>query len=205
MDSSSDNFGYLFQLTKILSSECRANRQERDKIENLLRRLANQTGISYEQLSENVSPKTQETYDKLSTPSEADKLTMENYNLIYQIELQEYMNHKIWALINEIIEHLNSIKSFVIETRLTGYQNIDHYTDEKFDIKTERLDTNRRSLELTKEFTNEKLEVVTNELKSLMEQINWENIPKDSKEYKKLLEKTSILEAVYGIHLSMKK
>lgn len=52
----SDSFDYLLQLTKALSAECRANRQETDRIELLLKRLAKQSGISYDNLSKNIIP-----------------------------------------------------------------------------------------------------------------------------------------------------
>ena len=51
-----DNFDYLLQLTKALTTECRVNRQETDRIELLLKRLAKQSGISYDRLSKNVTP-----------------------------------------------------------------------------------------------------------------------------------------------------
>lgn len=201
MDSSSDNFDYVFQLTKVLGSQCRASRQESDKIESILRRLAKQSGLSYDQLSGKVSPSTQQKYDETSAPDLTDKLILENYNLIYQIELQEYLNHRIWNLIQEILEHLNSIRGFVIERKMTGTQTINYYIQEKFDSTLEQLKGSQKTLQETKSITREKLTAVYDEVRAVMNQINWDRIPSASKERDRILELLSRLKESYGVDL----
>lgn len=202
MDLSSDNFEYIFQLTKVLSAECRANRQERDKMENLLKRLAKQSGVSYEQLGNQVKPKVMETYQELSNTNEIDRLTSENYEILYQIELQEYVNCKILALISEVAEHLNSIRSFVIERKLTGFQNIDNYLEEKFASGKEDLSSNQDVLRRSKECTREKLDILCHELKTLISRTDWSSIPKDSRAYVTFCKKLTQLETTYDLQLT---
>lgn len=201
MDSSSGNFEYVLQLTKVLSLESRANRQESDKIESILRRLAKQSGVSYDQLSDGVSSSTQEAYDSMSAPDLAERLILENYELIYRIEMQEYVNNKIWALINEIIEHLTSIRGFIIEGKLTGLQNVDFYVQDKFDSKIHRLEESSKSLQGAKESTQDKLCSVYGDLRQVLNQINWEALPKGSREYKRIFEVLSYLKNSYGVDL----
>lgn len=201
MDSNSGNFEYVLQLTKVLSSESRANRQESDKIESILRRLAKQSGVLYDDLSDGVSKGAQDSYDRLSAPKLADRLINENYELIYQIEFQEYVNQKIWGLINDIIEHLSSIRGFVLERKLTGLQNVDFYVQDKFDSKIYRLEESAKSLKCAKESTQEKLNLLYSDLRHLIGQINWEAISKSSREYKRIFEALNQLKNSYGVDL----
>lgn len=201
MDITSGNFEYVLQLTKVLSSESRANRQESDKIESILRRLAKQSGVSYDQLSDGVSQSTQDAYNRMAVPSLADQLIAENYELIYQIELQEYINHKIWALINEIIEHLGSIRGFIIESKLTGTQNVDFYLQDKFDSKLHLLEESSKNLQSAKQLTQEKLSTLYEDLRNIMNEINWEAIPRDSRGYKRISNVLSYLKNSYGVDL----
>ncbi|QLG71761.1 hypothetical protein HG535_0C01100 [Zygotorulaspora mrakii] len=199
MDLSSDNFEYIFQLTKVLSSECRANRQEREKLEILLKRLAKQSGVSYDQLSENVELQTLDAYNLMAQPDEATHLMTENYELLYQIELQEYINRKILALTSEIAEHLNSIRCFVIERKLTGSQNIDNYLEENITARKDRLHSNIESLRQSKRSTEEKLEIICQELTSQIHEIDWDSVPRNSEIYKSFKERIALLEVNYGL------
>lgn len=201
MESSSDNFDYIFQLTKVLSAECRASRQESDKIESILRRLAKQSGLSYDQLSDAVSQNTRQRYDEVSLPDEADRLILENYNLIYQIELQEYLNRKIWSLIQEIVEHLNSIRGFVVERKMTGKQTIEYYLQERFDSKMQLLQSSNEALRNAKNVTREKLSAVYGEVRLVMQQIDWKKLSTDSREGKRIFDLLAILKESYGVDL----
>ncbi|QLQ80131.1 hypothetical protein HG537_0D01310 [Torulaspora globosa] len=204
MDSSSDNFDYVFQLIKVLGSECRANRQESDKIESILRKLAKQSGLSYDQLSEKVSESTRQKYDEASTPDSTDRLILENYNLIYEIELQEYLNRRIWNLIQEIIEHLNSIRGFIIERKLTGTQTIDYYIQDKFDLKVEQLRRSNESLQDTKRITGNKLAAIYDEIRIVLGQISWDDVPNNFKERERISEILLQLKDLYGVDLMTK-
>ncbi|GAV54327.1 hypothetical protein ZYGR_0AL00590 [Zygosaccharomyces rouxii] len=201
--SSSDNFDYILQLTKILSAECRANRQERDKVEHLFKRLAKQSYVNYEQLSGNVSPRKKELFNKLSTPTEEDQLIRQNYELLKQIELQEYMNNKVWLLINEINEHLSSIKNFVIERKLAASKDVTNFIDEKFTMNGQRLDMSCQVLRNELNVSKEKSELVIQEFKNLIQEIDWHMVPKNSKNFIKFQSKLKILKNRYDIFIEL--
>ncbi|GAV49418.1 hypothetical protein ZYGR_0P00610 [Zygosaccharomyces rouxii] len=201
--SSSDNFEYILQLTKILSAECRANRQERDKVEHLFKRLAKQSYVNYEQLSGNVSPRKKELFDKISTPTEEDQLIMQNYELVKQIELQEYMNNKVWLLINEINEHLSSIRNFVIERKLAASKDVTNFIDEKFTVNGQRLDMSCQVLRNEINVSKRKSELVIQEFKHLVQEIDWNLVPKNSKDFIKFQSKLKMLENRYNISIDL--
>lgn len=201
--SSSDNFEYILQLTKILSAECRANRQERDKVEHLFKRLAKQSYVSYEQLSGDVAPGKKELFRKLSNPTEEDQLIRQNYELLKQIELQEYMNNKVWLLINEINEHLSSIKNFVIERKLAASKDVMNFIDEKFTVNGQRLDMSCQALQNQLHVSKEKSEMVLQEFKSLIQGIEWHLVPKNSNNFIKFQSKLRILENRYDISIDL--
>lgn len=198
-ESSNDNFEYVFQLTKLLSTECRANRLERDKLEHLFKRLAKQSYVSYEQLSDDLSSKNKESFDLISTPSEEDRLIVQNYGLLKQIELQEYTNNKVWLLINEINEHLSSMRNFVIERKLAASKDVSNFVEEKFTMNGQRLDMSYEVLRNEVDTTREKSELVAQEFEHLINEIDWGLVPKDSKNFLKLESKLKILEHNYGI------
>lgn len=201
--SSSDNFEYILQLTKILSAECRANRQERDRVEQLFKRLAKQSYVSYEQLSGDVAPGKKELFEKLSNPTEEDQLIRQNYELLKQIELQEYMNNKVWLLINEINEHLSSIKNFVIERKLAASKDVMNFIDEKFTVNGQRLDMSCQALRNQLHVSKEKSEMVLQEFKSLIQGIEWNLVPKDSSNFIKFQSKLRILKNRYDISIDL--
>lgn len=200
--SSSDNFEYILQLTKILSAECRANRQERDKVEHLFKRLAKQSYVGYEQLSGNVSPKNRDLFNKIAAPTQEDKLIKKNYELLKHIELQEYMNSKFWLLINEINEHLSSIRNFVIERKVSGSQATANFIDEKFTMNGQRLEMSTNVLKGNLEVTREKSKLVEEELKYLVGQIDWDEVPKDSRDYLAFQKKLQILKERYNVQIN---
>lgn len=200
--SSSDNFEYILQLTKILSAECRANRQERDKVEHLFKRLAKQSYVGYEQLSGNVSPKNRDLFNKIAAPTQEDKLIKKNYELLKHIELQEYMNSKFWLLINEINEHLSSIRNFVIERKVSGSQATANFIDEKFTMNGQRLEMSTNVLKGNLEVTREKSKLVEEELKYLVGQIDWDEVPKDSRDYLAFKKKLQILKERYNVQIN---
>lgn len=154
----SDSFDYLLQLTKALSAECRANRQETDRIELLLKRLAKQSGISYDNLSKNIIPDSwkDNASQKASPPTEAQKLISENFKLIYEIEKQEYFNTKAVALINNINEHFSYIKNFIDEQNAIRERNIATFTSEKLNERNKSLQQNYESLKTENEETKKK-------------------------------------------------
>ncbi|CCK70939.1 Far3p KNAG_0F02770 [Huiozyma naganishii CBS 8797] len=147
---SGDNFEYLLQLTKVLANECRQTRQETDKIELLFKRVAKQSAISYEDLSAKVPTETLESYEKLSTPNTIDQLINENYALLYKIEQRDYINAKIFALINNINDHLASIKNFVIEQKFTREQDLENFVYENIEAKRNIVNANMENLKKKK-------------------------------------------------------
>ena len=141
-------------------------------------------------------------FNKIATPTEEDKLIKENYDLLKQIELQEYMNNKFWLLINEINEHLSSIRNFMIERKLSGSQDTANFIDEKFTMNCQRLDMSTDVLKRELNVTKEKSALVEQELKQLLEQIDWSEVPKNSREYINLHEQIQVLKNRYAVRFT---
>ena len=200
-DGANDNFQYILQLTKLLTTECRSARQETDKIESLLRRVARQSNISYEKLGDIVPKDVRNFYDRISQPTEIEVLVKENYDLLYQIEQQEYLQVKVMGLIRSINEHLFLIKNFIVEQRLGREQDLDNFLYEVFDSKKVILESSLNNLKEKEDTSRQNIEFVTARLRELYKQINWELVPKDTKVYKKLQEKITSLNERYGIDL----
>ena len=160
-----DNFEYLYQLTKNLSESSRASRQETDKIELLLKRVAKQSVISYEQLSKDVSLDVKRKYkDALLHGAGRDKgegeiqrLINENYRLIYEIEQEEYMNKKFLSMIENVEEQLQSIKNYIIELKLTREQDFDNFIYENVQSKTKIILNHSDNLETKNDIMEDNL------------------------------------------------
>lgn len=197
----SDSFDYLLQLTKTLSAECRANRQETDRIELLLKRLAKQSGISYDNLSKNIIPDSwkDNASQKASPPTEAQKLISENFKLIYEIEKQEYFNTKAVALINNIDEHFSYIKNFIDEQNAIRERNIATFTSEKLDERNKSLQQNYESLKTENEETKKKLHSIIKQFEKLLKEVDWDRISKDSRDYSRFKKQLEYLQDTYQV------
>lgn len=200
-ECANDNFQYILQLTKLLTTEGRSARQETDKIESLLKRVARQSNISYEKLGDTVPKDVRNFYDKISQPTETEILIKENYDLLYQIEQQEYLQVKVMGLIRSINEHLFLIKNFIVEQRLGREQDLDNFLYEVFDSKKVILESSLSNLKEKEDTSRQNIESVITRLRELYKQINWELVPKNTKIYKKLQEKITSLNEIYGINL----
>lgn len=160
-----DNFEYLYQLTKNLSESSRASRQETDKIELLLKRVAKQSVISYEQLSKDVSLDVKRKYkDALlhgvgrdKGEGEIRRLINENYRLIYEIEQEEYMNKKFLSMIENVEEQLQSIKNYIIELKLTREQDFENFIYENIQSKTKIILNHSDNLETKNDIMEDNL------------------------------------------------
>lgn len=160
-----DNFEYLYQLTKNLSESSRASRQETDKIELLLKRVAKQSVISYEQLSKDVSLDVKRKYkDALLHGAGRDKgegeirrLINENYRLLYEIEQEEYMNKKFLSMIENVEEQLQSIKNYIIELKLTREQDFENFIYENVQSKTKIILNHSDNLETKNDIMEDNL------------------------------------------------
>lgn len=160
-----DNFEYLYQLTKNLSESSRASRQETDKIELLLKRVAKQSVISYEQLSKDVSLDVKRKYnDALLHEAGRDKgegeirrLINENYRLLYEIEQEEYMNKKFLSMIENVEEQLQSIKNYIIELKLTREQDFENFIYENVQSKTKIILNHSDNLETKNDIMEDNL------------------------------------------------
>ncbi|CAI4670256.1 AMM_1a_G0040880.mRNA.1.CDS.1 [Saccharomyces cerevisiae] len=196
-----DSFDYLLQLTKALSAECRANRQETDRIELLLKRLAKQSGISYDNLSKNIIPDSwkDNASQKASPPTEAQKLISENFKLIYEIEKQEYFNTKAVALINNINEHFSYIKNFIDEQNAIRERNIATFTSEKLDERNKSLQQNYESLKTENEETKKKLHSIIKQFEKLLKEVDWDRISKDSRDYSRFKKQLEYLQDTYQV------
>ncbi|CCF57401.1 hypothetical protein KAFR_0C04100 [Kazachstania africana CBS 2517] len=200
-DYGGDNFDFLLQLTKVLTSECRSSRQETDKIELLLKRVAKQAGISYSEFSKPITGETQNKYDSLCKPTERETLIQENYQLLYQIEQQEYIQKKIWHLINNINEHLNSIKSFIVEQKLNRALDLDTFMCDNFGNKINALQSNITVLRTSGQISKENIEDIINKFRILYKTVDWDSIRRDSTSYKNLINKINRIEEEYNIKL----
>ncbi|EJS42402.1 far3p [Saccharomyces arboricola H-6] len=196
-----DSFDYLLQLTKTLTAECRANRQKTDRIELLLKRLAKQSGISYDKLSKNTIPDSWKSNKSQteSPPSEAQQLIYENFKLIYDIEKQEYFNTRILALIGNINEHFSYIKNFIDEQGATRGRDVAVFASEKLDERNKSLHQNFKLLKTENEETKRKLRAVIEQFEINLEIIDWELIPKDSKNYNRFQKQLEYLQNAYQI------
>lgn len=197
----SDSFDYLLQLTKALSAECRANRQETDRIELLLKRLAKQSGISYDKLSKNIIPDSWKDSRSQTAPppTEAQQLISENFKFIYEIEKQEYFNTKALALINNINEHFSYIKNFIDEQNSIRERNVVAFTSEKLDERNRSLQQNYRSLKTENEETKKKMHTVVEQLEKLLKEVDWDRITKDSRDYTRFKKQLEYLQDAYQI------
>lgn len=196
-----DSFDYLLQLTKALSAECRVNRQETDRIELLLKRLAKQSGISYDNLSKNIIPDSwkDNASQKASPPTEAQKLISENFKLIYEIEKQEYFNTKAVALINNINEHFSYIKNFIDEQNAIRERNIATFTSEKLDERNKSLQQNYESLKTENEETKKKMHSIIKQFEKLLKEVDWDRISKDSRDYSRFKKQLEYLQDTYQV------
>ncbi|AJP40753.1 AHL_G0041140.mRNA.1.CDS.1 [Saccharomyces cerevisiae] len=196
-----DSFDYLLQLTKVLIAECRANRQETDRIELLLKRLAKQSGISYDNLSKNIIPDSwkDNASQKASPPTEAQKLISENFKLIYEIEKQEYFNTKAVALINNINEHFSYIKNFIDEQNAIRERNIATFTSEKLDERNKSLQQNYESLKTENEETKKKMHSIIKQFEKLLKEVDWDRISKDSRDYSRFKKQLEYLQDTYQV------
>lgn len=156
---STDNFEYLYQLTRNLSDESRTTRDETDKIELLLKRVAKQSSISYKQLSSVVKPETLQSYkEEKNEKDEVQQLIEDNYRLIYEIEQEEYLNTKFLLMIENIKEQLQSIKNYIIEIKLTREQDLENFLYENITSKSKIIESNIKELKLKNQLSDERID-----------------------------------------------
>lgn len=201
-DIGNDNFDNILQLSKILTSESRSSRQETDRIELLLKRVAKQSAISYEGLSTDIPQETADAYDTLSRPSEAEKLIRENYNLLYHIEQQEYIEKKVHALIKNINQHIFSIKNVLIDQRISREQDLENFMYENIEAKGKIIQASIEKLSKKNELISDKLNSIIVAFRDVYTHINWSLIPQNTNEYIKFSEKIAYIESTYDIQLT---
>ncbi|SMN17788.1 similar to Saccharomyces cerevisiae YMR052W FAR3 Protein involved in recovery from cell cycle arrest in response to pheromone, in a Far1p-independent pathway [Maudiozyma saulgeensis] len=200
-EAANDNFQYISQLMATLASESRSNRQETDKIELLLKRVAKQSAISYEKFGEDVSSETLQNYENLSIPSEVDILVNENYDLLYQIEQQRFINNKISILIQKIMEHFISIKNFIKEQKFMRDQDLDNFIYENFESQAVILDSHLNILREKKDISGKNLSRIITKLKDIFKTLDWSLISKNKHEFKLLLNQIQNLDETFNIKL----
>lgn len=200
-EDTNDNFQYILQLTKLLTVECRSTRQETDKIELLLKRVAKQSAISYERLSKDIPDENRTNFEILDTPSDINELIKENYNLLYQIEQQRYINNKVALLIRNIVEHFTSIKNLIPDQKMTREQDLENFIYENFESQSIILESSIKTLKQKKEISSANLNHIISTLRKTCQEIDWSLIPKDLKEYKQLIEQIYKLDSTYNIKL----
>ncbi|CCE65538.1 hypothetical protein TPHA_0L01850 [Tetrapisispora phaffii CBS 4417] len=199
--NSADNFECILQLTRFLSSECRSSREQTDNLATLLNRLADQSGIIFEETSGNTPDEELQKYNEIVQKSEEELLIEENYKLLYQIEQQEYINSKIRSLINNIAEHINSIKLFLIEERIIkDNKKVDFIMDPN------ELDTIRQStetLKTSKDILQTKINSALHNLRLILKETNFQNIDKTTFEFRQFQKSIKILNDIYNAKLDV--
>ncbi|CCC71686.1 hypothetical protein NCAS_0I00180 [Naumovozyma castellii] len=204
-NANSDSFDYILQLTKVLTAECRASRQETDKIELNLQRIAKQVGLSYEQLTNKVNQEVQERYSETineTAKDEKERLIIENYQLIYQIEQAEYLKKRVWNLIKNINDHILSIKNFITQQRMNSLQDFDNFMFDNFENVERQLDDNIVNLDESNDITKENIALALEKLQKTMDGIDWTMVPRDSHHIQSLKRKLESFEQLYGISLN---
>lgn len=201
MEGSGDSFEYLLQLTKTLSSYAWNTRQETEKVEQSLKRLAKQNHISYKDYCKEPTNTTLEKFGKLKTKSEDDRLIDENYQLIYQIQQQEYINGKICLLTHQIDEMMLSIRNFIVEQKA-----ISPKIEEAFISKNlnEHLSVLQNSLDDSKGIrtnSQDKLDIIIGDLISLCKNIPWDSFRKSDQNVTKVLKQIKSFEDSYNLKL----
>lgn len=197
-----DNFEYLYLLAKNLSNGCRSSRKETDKIDLLLRRLSKQSAVTYEELTDEPSQETLEKYEQMTKPSKIDSLIKENYQLMYEIQQQEHINDLITKLVNNINEHLTSIRNFIIEQKLARDQNNEIYLHETFTVRENLIKESIENLDMHHQISKTNVNDVVDKFRKLYNSIEWEEVPKDSKEYRQLKKEIEYVNSTYGLELS---
>ncbi|AAS52045.2 ADR125Wp [Eremothecium gossypii ATCC 10895] len=201
METFSDSFDYILQLTKTLSSQCWNNRQETLKLEQLLKRLAKQTHISYEQFTNEPSAEASKIYDENAQLTEEERLVQENYQLVYQIEQQEYLNTRFWILIGQINELIVSIRNFIVEQRSIRPKAEAEFIERNVTECEEKLVTNQMRLLQAEENSTEAIAALLKELVQVCSEVNWSNVPRDSRSFQRLLQNMEKVQKVHNITL----
>lgn len=202
-----DNFEYLYQLTSNLSDESRNTRQETDKIELLLKRVAKQSTISYEQLSTTVKPDTIQRYnEEVNDKDEVQKLIEANYKLIYEIEQEEYLNKKFLLMIENVKEQLQSIKNYIIEIKLTREQDLENFLYENIHSKSKIMESNTKDLKLKNELSEERIQSeVIDKFRSLYRELKSNTALQEREDKKPFLtaleDEINEIEQLYNINL----
>ncbi|SCU79494.1 LAFA_0B03488g1_1 [Lachancea sp. 'fantastica'] len=200
MEHSADSFEYLLHLTKGLSKECRATRQGTERIELLVRRLAKVTQSSYEELSKEPSSQVWDRYHEISAESEKDRLIRENFALVYQIECQEYVCKRIWALIDQIEDLLESIKQFVVEQGAHRARTASQFIEDVVQTRIRSVQSSNQDLTETTKTARSKLDLLMQELQQVCKQVNWDQVQK-AEENRYLHTRILRVQQKYGIKL----
>ncbi|AGO11891.1 AaceriADR125Wp [[Ashbya] aceris (nom. inval.)] len=201
METFSDSFDYILQLTKTLSSQCWNNRQETQKLEQLLKRLAKQAHISYEQFINEPSAEASRMYEENTQLTEEERLVQENYQLVYQIEQQEYLNTRFWILIGQINELIVSIRNFIVEQRSIRPKAEAEFIERNVAECEEKLVENQTHLSQAGENSSQVIAALLQELVQVCSEVNWNNVPRDSRSFQRLLQKMEKVERVHNITL----
>lgn len=201
MEISNDNFEYINRLVKTLSLQCWNNRQETDKIDHLVKTLAKQNQISYEQFSQVCNEKTLTLYKEISKESEKERLIRDNYDLIYKIEQQEYVHSRILFLIDQINDLITSIKKFVADQKVTRSKIQLIFFKDKIYNQLESLHHNMVSLKNSKESSKYKVKILCEELKNICSQIEWKELANENKDSQNLINKIKQFEKLHNIKL----
>ncbi|SCU85753.1 LADA_0D09428g1_1 [Lachancea dasiensis] len=201
MEHSADSFEYLLHLTKGLSTECRATRQGTGRIEHLLQRLAKLTQTSYEDLSNEPEPEVWDKYSKISIDSEKERLIRENYGLVYHIERQEYVCKRIWALIDQIEDLLESIKQFVVEQKAHRVRVESQFMEGIVNSRISAVEISSEHLRETQDVARFKLDLLVDELRDVVKNIDWSQ-KSASEDMQSLWSKILRLQGKYKLNLT---
>lgn len=186
MEGSGDSFEYLLQLMKTLSSQAWATRQQTEKVEQSLKRLAKQNQISYNEYAKSPNDETLGQVNTLKQKTKEEELVEENYRLMYQIEHQEYIHSKIYLLIQQIDEMIVSMRNFIVEYKTSAPQKQQEFITKSVTAPMSRLKYSEKQLNDGHINAEKQLKILMGELTDLFNRVPWHKVPNDNLNYLRL-------------------
>ncbi|BAO41485.1 factor arrest protein 3 [Kluyveromyces marxianus DMKU3-1042] len=201
MEGSGDSFEYLLQLTKTLSSQAWSARQQTDKVEQSLKRLAKQHYIPYKEYSKPPTAEALDEFAQIKAKSPEELIVEENYRLMYQIQQQEYIHSKVCLLVQQINEMIVSIRDFIVEYKATAPHKHQEFVAANVANPVQSLSSAQTALEKGHNVANKKVAMLIEELVLACKNVPWNKIEKDDLAYQRFKSLVKDFEDKYNIQL----
>ncbi|CDO96547.1 unnamed protein product [Kluyveromyces dobzhanskii CBS 2104] len=201
MEGSGDNFEYLLQLVKTLGSQAWATRQQTDKVEQSLKRLAKQNQIKFSEYTKPPSDVTVKQAAQFRTKTKEEELVEENYRLMYQIEQQEYIHSKVCMLIQQIDEMIVSMRNFIVEYKTSAPEKNREFISRSITAQVSALTSGEKQLSGGHTTAQNKLRILTEELVDLFQNVPWHKVANDNLNYVRLKNLIADFEDKYCIQI----